>query len=219
MQNYTFGESENNFMKYFSKDEILFFILVKTKLDDVLEITHRQKYPQGRNLEKVVGDALNLIFYREVIAGIDKEATKLFIDNYLKSESYKKNRFVGIQDFGEKHFKYECELLVDLLYCICTNCKEIDAVINLNETSSMSTLNFYKKPAGVAKFFASSKRTHLWSLPLAQLDSYVADNMGMTIRFKNGKYAQIGQTINEEDFDTYLAMYKLNLGKFFFNEK
>jgi hypothetical protein len=219
MQNYTFSESENNFMKYFSKDEILFFFLVKTTLDDVLEITHRQKYPQGRNIDKVVGNALNLIFYKEVIAGIDKEVTKLFIDNYLKSDTYKKNLFVGIQNFGEKHFKYECELLIDLLYCICTNCKEFEAVINLNETSSMSTLNFYKKPTGVAKVFDSSKRTHLWSVPLAQLDSYVANNIGITIRFKNGKYAKIGQTINEEDFETYLAMYKLNLGKFFFNEK
>jgi hypothetical protein len=215
MKNYTFAISEYNFLKYFKKNDQLYFILNNTDLKEVENEVYKNKFPNGRGKTAAAEQSLRIIFLNEVIRGFDEELTKYFIDYYLKSNVFLKNSFVAIKSFGEKNFKHEIELLIDIIYCICENQKDMEAVINYNGTDNMSVLNIYRKPTGISKYFNSDSREHIWSLPIVQIDGYVADNFGIILKLKNNTYAQIGKELEESKFNAYVSAFQINLDNLF----
>lgn len=218
MENYTFSLSENNFLKYFKRNEKIYFILDKINLKEFEDEVYAKRFPNGRGKTEAAEKSLRIIFFNEVIRGADKDLTKFFIDHYLQSNTFLRNSFVAIKNFGQKNFKLEIELLIDILYCICENQKDMEVVIHYNGTNDLATLNLYRKPSGLNKFFSGGSKEHLWSLPLMQIDSYVADNFGIIFKLNNKTYAQIGNELDETKFDAYISAYHVNLDSLFFNQ-
>ena len=87
MENYSFRISENNFLKYFSKNDRMYFIPNKTDLNEFIENAYVYKDSPYKHLDKHTEKVLRRSYFDEIISGKDKDLTKFFINNYLESKA------------------------------------------------------------------------------------------------------------------------------------
>jgi hypothetical protein len=211
MKEYCFAISENNFMTYFCKEKTIYFILIKSDIRDVAEKSYEFAHPHKRNINSETEKLLKSNYFGLIRRGADEKLSRHFIDNYLQSNLYLKNSSVSIENFGAVSLKHECELLIDLLYCICQNNKNISAEINYKAATNTATLQMLKKSSVSYGMRFDSK------IPLEQLESYVSNHLGIVMRLKSGDYIKYGSGIDERNFDSLIKLNKINIERLLFN--
>jgi hypothetical protein len=211
MKNYTFATSGNSFFTYFCKGDCRYFILNKSNIKEIVEKAYEFANPQKRSINSEIEKTLKLLFFGIIKQGKDINLSKFFIDTYLSSNTYKDNAFIAVQNFGKTHLLYECELLIDLLFCISQNVKNIDATINFNEDSNSASLQMMRKnPNSYGMLFDLR-------LPLEELESYVANHLGIALKLKSGKLVNYGNCVHDDSFNVHLEKYSINVNKLLFN--
>ncbi len=210
MKDYSFSISAHNLMTYFVKQNHLYFIVNKSDIREVVERAYEFAHPNKRTIDSEIESSLKLLYFGIIKQDKDKNLSKFFIDNYLASSCYKKNAFIAIKNFGEVNVEYECKLLIDFLFCICENNRNIDATINYKADTDSATLQMMRKnPNSYGMLFDVR-------LPLVELEGYVANHLGILMKLRDGSFIKYGVAIEEAIYEKYQVAYEFDTNKFLY---
>lgn len=198
-------QSPDGTIFYFFNDRNYYFSF-RIRGDEKIGIETANKYSNWK--DDVTGKFMKSLYVNSIAKSGNPKEIEFFIHKYLASEYYDRDAYVGIKEFSCQ--PRDCRILTYILHCSSLNFKSTYAEIDNSQGDiNFAILNIFKSPSTLQKILGATHGKHEISMPINQIESYLASSFSVYIRLKNNTYLLYGDTSTEicDNYQKYLDAY------------